>query len=868
MKIKILLDIKNDPILPIFIIATILYVLLTLTQNSGNILSLILGIASFILIPGYLLGSIIARKIHLDIIGYSFILGLALAIVNVAIYSILSFYGAIDFDILLISSTVVVITILRVIAFKLKISLSINTMKNQATLFFKNPVFYIFIFSFIIRLLFSSNNTTSILPDASLYLDISRTIASHGVFSSHVIYDELLGTLTSNGLIEHSFITFIFAIFFSFYNSTLATGLLAVVFIGSFLVFPVYDLTKELFNKKTALVASIIIAIHPIFIYFSSILFGPEITALMFILTSLFLIVAGSKNKCKSALLLGGLLLGISEEIWWAQFYIIILIIPIILVAFLYNKDANRKPKILYFFFASFVVLLYAFSLKIYSLYFIYIPVVIFEFIVFFIYLKKRSDGIYAQSFVIGIIIPSFLSVVRHYIFPSQVAQVIENMSTAGLLPSIYNAFTLYLHGSFINGMSDYSLYIINYASLAIMIFFFFSFIIIKDFKSKLIIVGILFLDFVLISSTPPTTYPLYLSSQGRYYLLPIVLTVLGCSYFLTHIEEATSNKNFNLKIRFIGKTKNIAFSYLVFVFLTSAILISSFSPAYNVYAQYINDENPLQKYNWSDNLITWITQNTAQDSVFLTSRARELAWLTSRQTVSIFNSSLASKDIGFNQLNAYSKTFAVSYILSDSYLYANVPKLRSLCYPNMTIGEKMIPDDEIIAAFTNQELNGYSFELVYSDNSSARPACVWKLIPGSQLLLDVKPVDLMESNWLVGNGLKDTTAINSTKIEIGEGKQYAYTFSNITLGYTNVANSTGLFIWQISEIKDVKITRIELWANGTQILNLQPESKTGIWFSTYNAARLDDFRIVISGVPNGYIVIDSLAIGSYSVST
>jgi hypothetical protein len=726
---KVLVRLRDEITLVLFLFAVPLHFLLK-DVLAWPEFSFAVGLICFVFVPGYFLATLLGKRIGIDAIGYSFILGLAIPILSIALYGVLSYFIWIDFTILLLFTTIAAVVLLRFSSRKLGITFSYALFKADMVKSLHNPAFYIFILAFITRFSFSSYNTSSILPDGSLYLDSARALASKSIFSSNVLSDESFGILTSSGMIEHSFVNYVFAFFFSISSVSLKSAILGTVFIGSLVVFPIFDLGRTFFGKSTGIIAAFLICFHPLYVYFSSILFGPEITGLLFLLVSFYLLAEGAKGKSPLVLVTAGILLGISEEIWWYQFYIVILFVPLLIIMFYpfsekkgvhtFRVGASRLAV------SGCLVFLYVFVLKIYSLYFLYLPILIIEMVMLSLLMRSKLKYAFLTScFVAGLIVPTALSVIRHYIFPSQVFLVVKETMDSGIIQSIVGAFTLFFNGTLFHGVLDCSNYLLNYATIIVVALFLLAFLDIKNIRGRLLFGCIILLDISLVSLIPPPTYPLYLSSQGRYYLLPIALMILVCSTFLAKVFQSITVRISAAHLIQHSRGKKYLIMLSILLVLAVILPVLFFAPQYQTSVQAISEENPIQKYGWSDEMISWIQANTSRKDVLLTSRARELAWFTDRKTVSISCPPLNLKDIQFEQLYELTSQFNATYIVSDIYFSWSYPKLQSLSNPtNGTLGVTVSCPDTASHGWASVLV----YELVFLENSTHSQCNIWRL--------------------------------------------------------------------------------------------------------------------------------------------
>lgn len=866
----------HDVMIIAFPVFLLFYLLAKSVAFAPNPFFFILGITFLVFIPGYYLAKIIGQKVDIDVVGYSFIFGLTIQIINIGFYYVLSVFVCMSFDAFLILTTIISVTALKfILSIKTKVLLDLVHVRMDFSKSLSSPIMYVFLFSLLIRLYYCSFNTTSILPDASLYLDTARTLVSKGIFASNVINDEsflLNPYLATNGLIEHVFTTFIFALFFLISDVSLNSALLATAFIGSLLVYPIHDLTRTFFERKAAFIAALLVSVHPLFIYFSSILYGPEIMGLLFLLASLYIILEGVRRKSPLVLFIAGTLMGIAAEIWWAYLYLVAPLLPLILVLYNERPVDNSRRKIAGFIMCAFFVFLYLFALKLYSLVFIWAPVVIIEFVALVLVRKsKYESALYALNLVAGLMVPSILKIMRHYIVPLQVRLIMERAIDRGLVPSILSVFTLFSKSSPVNEVVDYIKYLSYHAPAVLLMLFALSFLIGRKWRDRFILGGLFVIHLTFVSIWPLPSYPQYLYSRGRYYLLPTALIVIGGSHFLSNTIKTALADRSSITLRFRRKTKTIKPQFIAAITLLFILFGAFFVPQYLDRIEAISiKENPLMKYGWSIEMLEWIKNNPPDHDVFLSARPRELAWFTNRKTVNIMYPFLQLRDIGHDELIKLATQFNATYVVVDSYFFSNFPKLRNLHrLMSSPIGTCVLPEDAIVSFLTNATLVTQAYQLVFSHHSEKAMAGVWKILAPSDFEFElVYREDFFGEDWSVGNKGKLVTENVTSKLVIGEGKQYTYTYLKTPLNRRLEADATKFFAWKVTEIDNAEIRRIEIWSNnGKHLTDATPPSTPCIWVTYFDVMEIGDIRVVIAGNPGGYLTMEWVTIGTFQLT-
>jgi len=184
----------------------------------------------------------------------------------------------------------------------------------------------------IIRLIISSHVLIS--RDSLLYLELAEKIGQ-GQLS-------LNRPLSLQNLIQPGYSITIFIFNLLVRNWELA-GLLVSLMSGLFSVVLVYYLSKELFNYRLGILASLIVTIYPCFINYSTIILTESLFALFFLGIVYYFWIITKRNKPYYHYILLGLIIGFSYLIRVTGLFALAAIIVWILVNWLIRKKINYK---------------------------------------------------------------------------------------------------------------------------------------------------------------------------------------------------------------------------------------------------------------------------------------------------------------------------------------------------------------------------------------------------------------------------------------------------------------------------------------------------------------------------------------------
>ena len=162
----------------------------------------------------------------------------------------------------------------------------------------KRILIYIFLFALVLRLLMLNLHSV-IETDGTYYVRMAENLfSSKGLID---IENQFQTSLTP----FYPIMIGVFRFFTS--NGELAARLVSILF-GALLIFPIYFIGKRLFNKKTALISSLVISVYPALTYISTITYTDSL-ALFLLFTSVLIFIKFIENESiYNALLLGFML--------------------------------------------------------------------------------------------------------------------------------------------------------------------------------------------------------------------------------------------------------------------------------------------------------------------------------------------------------------------------------------------------------------------------------------------------------------------------------------------------------------------------------------------------------------------------------
>lgn len=666
---------------------------------------IISGVIALIFIPGlYIADTFFNDDDGMTKIGFSLIFGTALqTLIILSLYSIgsLFLYKEIDFSLTLLVLTFSFTLILGVLRTRIKRRL--NNVVDETSIGPKVKAFVIkhkflivvLVFSLAVRLYYQSFINAP-MTDGALYLEMAERLETTGQFTSRVIKDSW-ATQFFNGLgfSQHFPTYFLIALFYSMGGVAFSSAKLMTVFVGTLVVFMVYKISKELFGKETAMIATLVASVHPLLLLYSSVLFGPEILGTLFLLTAFYFIVKslrGDSSSSRRYAIFAGLFAGLTLEttnyIFWAFAFAIL--IPFLLV--LTKEKISTRAKIAKFLAAFFLVggVIVATFLTV-DRYFIHplssifwityssIPI---AFVV--ILLWKRNDQHLSSLYWMGIVtfvIYQFAMVRTYYlgqITPRELVTQASNPLPGISLPVAILGIAFIQFQQLPLMLSSYSVFwetVVVSSTVIVASLAFLSFIRVSKWKENLSIISLpisLSMIMTLFALYPTIVhywyYRLYISTT------PFVIILSASTLWL--LSKACRHMKIPTKS---GPLKTHARRFVFAISLAIVILFSAFFP---LYGEWITPMEQLhERVLYWEPAFDWIRMNTSENAIIMTINPREFTWYTGRSTVAPLGpgEGEGAYDISVSTLIDYIVRFKVSYIVVDEMFRIGYTRLRYL---------------------------------------------------------------------------------------------------------------------------------------------------------------------------------------------
>ena len=683
----------------------------------------------------------------------------------------------------------------------------------------------------------------SIAADAALYADFARSIME-GRFTSTVIDDISVNQISDSvAYLSHHTFTYIFAISWLLAVPTVSGPTLILVIIGTLLIFPTYKITKHYFGEKAATWISLILAIHPLFIFHSVVAYGPEITSLLFIMIIGLLFLKGTETSWKS-IILAGVLIGLVDSIWYPNFYLLCMIafiIPVIAIA------RQRNPQYLYLGFLSLALVAKIFYL--YMLLFFSLWILLLVSIVLIHKFKPNLMPLKALPFYIALLLSTVF-----FRFPNQIRALI----TSNMKPGLGGNPIIYFVD--IPGLVDTGI-----RFLAFLVFYltpgFIIILLVGLVKGRSRFEALRFSCFGLVaalgtifvfSRISGSLQPLYIFSDSRFFLFITTMMIIASGAFFSSGNHLPTNI-FDDIARGNGWIKHNWKSIGVL-----GILGISMVPGFLVMSWGLASVDIEERYGW--NGLPSLTIGNS-DSRFLADRSREFSWFTGRKSIALRLSGFSLDDISASiQVLSLLREYNASYLLIDDYTVASWGVFEYLLRDSITLGHSTILDHSAAIAY---QLNNFT-DPIYSCNliGQTQPnihgvvSRIFQL--SNESYVRFENIQLTDTGWDASNGGLISNSSGEIRLTIGSGATYTNTWRPIGSDL-NLEVNGGYLLFDFEDA-GARITRIELLDINGVLITYAEKSNDGLYYCPLGEIEIGDIRIVIEGNPGDSVIIKSIS--------
>jgi hypothetical protein len=699
-----------------------------------------------------------------------------------------------------------------------------------------------------------------IAPDAALYADFARGIMD-GFFQSSVVNEKYVVELW-NGVytIPHQAFVYLFAISWLLLPPAVSGPTFVLLLAGLMLVPASFWITEYLFGSTAGYWVSLIVSIHPIFIFHSAAGYGPEITSLMFALFGLLLICKGRK-KSPRALLVGGLMIGLVDVIWYPNFLILCVAVSVFLLfsrvysiveslsvccllAILFLARLFYADMLVFFaFWAALLALLALMRFRIKGMDLHRLAPSFMGsmgIILFWRWPMQTVDSVYGSS-----IMPSSVSLTSLAIVNFQTILTVLNSSIA---PIIVARFLLFLafHLSIpllalfaVTIMRGENLHLTRSLLLVAVASAFGTLLVIGRFNKEVLL-------------------PVYVYSDSRFFLSIILVMIFSLGGVLSRIDFAIKERS--VQCSWLPLTIRKKRSAIILL----GLIVVGFIPNYLAMPVGLDLIRIEQRYGWSG-LSNQVDDLGAASSLFLVDRAREFSWLTQRSSAYLLLSTSDNTTAkGLARITPMVDALGADYLVIDGYTLARWGIMHSLLRASLSIGGAVLLDVSILSEIEDLNVTGQvpAINLVGETNPN-RQGDYTRVFEFTQT--DFSRTWKFDSlgGWYAENNGNLVNLSGQVELVIGNEENHTQMRRAATLDL-GVGVSGGFLLCHVSE-NGANLERIEVIdAYGESIGFAEPWTN-GLYFLIVGDADVGDIRITCSGEEGQSITIDHLALWQHT---
>jgi hypothetical protein len=497
----------------------------------------------------------------------------------------------------------------------------------------------------------------SFTGDGASYLDLARRVVTNNVFSSNIIQtpNSWAAAQYSTGMIDHFFGYSAIAVFFALGDVSLQMAELMLLFAFCLALFPLYEISKKLFNRSVARIAVLLASISPILLNQIRLVGGPDVTSLLFTLTTMFLLLIFIEEKFPKLrlCLVAGATLFIAWYAWLLNGYLLILCVPFLFL--LYGSKFHKVSLRRGFLALMLLILCFFFDLLMIgqvTLRYIGLPLPL-AFILASVLIYKwnlkfnlpNSYIVFLATSLCLIFFASYAPRLASYPFiqfdasnyhtaqaqvTANAAQTLGILSRAFDLGRVVNVAYSYFCGSaygwdgLLPSLGILTIFLIV-ASLARL----------NKLKETLLVFSFPILQmllWILMSPSGVVLQPRYLLSAASFYL---ILTASTIELIISTVNSPASEWLSKTRVK-ISKRISLSsdvFGKICIGILILSILVAVSPPIYANMSEYVNSWYLEKEFNWNG-AIAWIRSNTTSNDVMACVYADYFSWYTNRQTV------------------------------------------------------------------------------------------------------------------------------------------------------------------------------------------------------------------------------------------
>ncbi len=801
----------------------------------------VLGGLSLLVFPGALLSSLVVPE-RFHNLGTSIIVGIIICLITIQAALVLTMLFSVRIlllTVLCIVNSAVVLTSVGILALRHS-SLRyqgfwLGSLDNRTIAFMG--------LALAVRILLGVLASDVIAPDAALYSDFARNVVK-GKFLSNIDNDYAVFSLVNGAeYVTHIGFAYIAAISLLMFDVATAGPVLILIIIGVIMIVPAYHITEKYFGVRAAKWMGALLAISPLFVFHSSTAYGPEITSLALLLFGLWLVLEDTDQK-PQRYFIAGILFGLVDAVWLANFYILCIAVPILL-AFLQKKEPRQSMVFL----AVMVVVLAARMLFVFTSVFIILAASAFL-------ILEGAQRLYPDV-KSRVYIPMLLGIIPMMVLWNSMFLIGSTSHSSGLLPETTTIWSVILAPIELGVLSRFTFFLCFHLSLTISILL--PIALIKA-RNRRIVIGFFAASATAIVGTlkvfghftKETLHILYIYSDSRYFLFIVFMLLPPLAAVLAEIHNPTGKFVSAIGQNWTRRKRNAILIGFIAVGLGPQIV--AIPTGLDLIA--IED-----RYGWNG-LVIEVVGIQPENSMFLADRAREFSWLTNRSSVVLeFSNADLPLINSTSELLRQAARYSSVYLLVDEYTTNKWRFLAFLLDYNLTIQTYLPLNLTGMLNIENvTEIYGVeSLKLVAQtpEDEHSRFSRLYQFIPTNYSKTAV--LETISSGWNASqDGIIEDEA-GSIRLTISEGQNRTVLSRKEAFGL-NFSTSPGFLLFSIDETS-ANLTDLELWDSSGNRICVAERIAEGLFFAYVGSEVIGDIMIEIEGVAGDSILLRSISL-------
>lgn len=698
----------------------------------------------------------------------------------------------------------------------------------------------LFLIAIVVRFLLQALVPNSFSPDAALLADYARGVCD-GTFQSHVHNDISVLELWNGGqFVIHQGYSYLLALSLLLHPVEGVGTFVILPILGSALIFPIYLITNRFFGEKAAFIVASLVVVNPLMIFHSAVGYGPEIVSLLFLAYSLVLLFRRS-DRTTSIFILAGLMVGFIDVVWYTNFYIMCVILPI--VVYIYGGGDIYSTLGTAFLTICILIskLFFRHILLFYSLWLIIFGVIVLQHII-------RSDNEVTKkvTFYLGIFL-----VLVFWRLPLQLVAEEAGTVTSTDTPLI-EAILASIGIDVILSFFFFLFFHITIGVFAVLVYLVVKGENRKEILSILLIGAIIAIGTLKVFALTTGSLQLeYIYSDSRFFVFLSAMALVAVGAYLSKVNLDGCSFSFWKK----SWRESCVNRRPVYVM---AVIILFFVPGFVVYPMGTELVNSQDRYGWNG-LAEIVGSVGDVDSIFIVDRAREFSWITGRMSAAMELSAFRLPYMNASsELIEISEEYGAMYLIFDGYTVAHWQTLSHLYEDNIILGNTIVLGLSQFDRSLTEFKDVMALRLVGANapNHYGRYSRVYEIVTAnfSKLL----SIPLNASEWGAGNNGNLTSVEDGLLMTIGSGMNY--TFSWRPGGFDlDLQTTPGFISLSIANISG-DISRISVWDSDGEFMGYAEEMSEGNFICFVGNETVGDINIVLEGAAGDSFTLSEIA--------